>query len=184
MSAAGFRRLVLVTHRWLGLTTSLILAVVGATGAIIVWNDNRLGRFAGRLHETLGLGQIGVWIVIVVSAIAIVLEIGGLFLWWKRRSLAVRMGSGWRRFTIDVHHTAGAIAFPIMLVLAVSGVLLSVVSPESADARRIIMALHTSRPLPLPIRVLYTIATLVFVVQGVSGIVMWWKPPRQDVARR
>jgi uncharacterized iron-regulated membrane protein len=34
--ASRFRSFVLITHRWLGLTSSVVLSIVGLTGAILI----------------------------------------------------------------------------------------------------------------------------------------------------
>ncbi len=174
------RRFVLVTHRWLGLGSALILVVVGGTGAVLVLPDGRLRSLAGRFHESLGLGTAGHWLVLAATAAAVLLECGGLVLWWRRRLIRVRRDLGWRRAMVDLHHVTGLAFFVVMLTLAVTGIMMPFVSPDAhPDLRRIVMALHTSGRFPWPINFLYQVCTLGFVVQGVTGVVMWWKPDRR-----
>jgi len=169
------RRFVLITHRWIGLSTSIILVIAGATGAVLaVPGPDLLRRAASRLHETLALGSVGNMIVLTATAAAIVLQLGGVWLWWKRKSFAVRLSAGWRRMVIDLHHSAGALGLVLMLVLAVTGVGMTMIAP--GPARRLFVDLHTAREYALPVKLLYALGSLGFLVQGVTGVLMWWRP--------
>ncbi|MGE3956205.1 MAG: PepSY domain-containing protein [Vicinamibacterales bacterium] len=168
----GLRPFVLTTHRWMGLFSSLILTVAGATGAIMVWPGNSLIRkAAGRLHETLALGRPGALVVLTATAIAVLLELGGLYLWWQRKALRVQVRSGWKRAAFDLHHLVGAVGFVLMIVIATTAVLAFALGP--APTRQTLMRLHTGNPFGTPVRVLYSLASLGFAVQGGSGVVMW-----------
>jgi len=172
------RRFVLLTHRWMGLSTSVIAAVVGTTGALIIWfpQTNLLRRIAGKLHQDLALGGVGWWLVVLTTIIAVVLEIGGLILWWKRKSMTVRLTSGWKRALTDLHHPMGLLGWILMTILAVTGVGMSFVLPDDhPELRRIVADFHTARNFSLPVRIVYSIATLGFLVQAASGVAMWWK---------
>ena len=73
------RPIILVTHRWLGLSSALVLAIVGVTGAILLLPGTApFRKIAGPLHERLGMGQFGWWIVVIVTIAAVFLELGGL----------------------------------------------------------------------------------------------------------
>ena len=62
------RSIILVTHRWLDLASSLVLSIVGVTGAILVLpGTSPLKRIAGAPHERLSIGVFGLWIVVVVT---------------------------------------------------------------------------------------------------------------------
>jgi uncharacterized iron-regulated membrane protein len=178
------RYLVLATHRWLGLSSSVVLSIVGLTGAVLVFVPGTflLKRVAGRLHQTVAMGRIGWWLVVVVTVIAVVLEVGGLFLWWKRKTISVRVRSGWRIGTFDLHHVGGILGLPLMLLLAATGVAMAFVTPESQPAlRRLIVDLHTSRGFSTPVKILYILGTTGFLAQGLTGVMMWWKPrPRRS----
>ena len=174
------RSIILVTHRWLGLSSSLVLAIVGVTGAVLVFpGTSPLKGIAGPLHERLGMGQFGWWIVVIVTIAAVFLELGGLYLWWKRKSIWVRMRSGWRPALFDLHHAVGLLSLPLMLLLAVSGVGMAFVTPQNQpQLRRVIFDFHTTRGFSTLIKVVYAIGTMGFMVQGVTGVAMWWKPRR------
>jgi uncharacterized iron-regulated membrane protein len=173
----GLQRLILVTHRWLGLASSIVLSIVGMTGAVLAWPGRSLvHRIAGRFHETLALGSIGWWLVVIATMAAVILQIGGLLLWWKRKRIAVQWKSGWRQGFSDLHHAAGILWLPLMAVLAVSGVAMAFVTPDSQpELRRVVFAVHTARSLPTPIKLLYTVGTTGFLIQGITGVVMWWR---------
>ncbi len=170
----SWRRLVLVTHRWIGLATSLVLVIAGVTGAMMVWGfQGDVRRAVGRIHENLALGHIGEWIVLLATAGAIVLQLGGVILWWKRKTLKVRTTAGWRMAFIDLHHSVGAAGLLLMLVIAATGVGMRMVGPGAV--RRTIVDFHTSRRFPLAVDIMYAIGSMAFAVQGVTGVVMWLK---------
>ena len=172
----SFRQLVLITHRWLGLGASSVLAIVGMTGTFLVAPDLPLRRFAGPIHERLALGTAGSWLVTLATISAVLLELGGCYLWWKRKLFRVRIGRGWREALTDIHHVAGVVAFALMFLLALSGVGMAFVIPQQHPGlRRVIMDLHTARTFPVPVKLLYVAGTCTFVLQGVTGVVMWWR---------
>ena len=169
------RRFVLLTHRWIGLSTSVVLVIAGATGAVLALpGPDLLRRAASRLHETLALGSIGNLIVLTATGAAVVLQLGGVWLWWKRKSFAVRLSAGWRRMVIDLHHSAGALGLVLMLLVAVTGVGMTMFTP--GPERAMFVDLHTARKYALPVKVVYALVSLGFLVQGVTGVLMWWRP--------
>ena len=173
----GLRGVLLFTHRWLGLASSWVLSIVGASGAVIVWQrEDLLQRIAGRFHEQLAIGPIGRWIVVVATAGAVVLQLSGLILWWRRKAMRVRWRLEWKRVLIDLHHPVGAVFLPLMLILAVSGTGMAFITPGAhPELRRVLVTFHTAGYFPLGIKVLYTAGTMAFVIQGVTGVVMWWR---------
>jgi uncharacterized iron-regulated membrane protein len=171
------RTVVLVTHRWIGLATSLVLSIVGLTGVVFFMPPSALTRASGRVHESLGLGSFGARIVFLATLCGVLLQLGGLYLWWRRKLMTIRLRSGWRRALIDLHHVAGLTGFLIMLTLAATGVVLVLVGPQDhAGLRKVAMDLHTARTYGWPIKVLYAAATSGFLIQGLTGVVMWWRP--------
>ncbi len=178
------RRVVLVTHRWLGLSTGLVLAIVGATGTLLVFATGRLRGLTGPVHESLGVRGPGTWIVLAATAAAILLEAGGLVLWWRRKVFRVETRFGWRRVLVDLHHVSGLVGLVLMVILAVTAVMMRFVTPESNPwLRDLIVDLHTTRDYGWPLKTLFGVASLGFVVQGVSGILMWWQPGRASAGR-
>lgn len=178
-----FRRVVLLTHRWIGLASSAVLAVVGLTGVVLLLPETfTVRRVAGPLHSHLALGWRGAWIVYVATAAAVFLQIGGLVLWWKRKTVRVSMQRGWVQALDDLHHAMGAVTLPLMVLLAATGLVMPYGTPDQ-PLRRLIGMLHTAGPFSLLIKLLYAGGSAAFAVQGLTGILMWWKPGRR-LARR
>jgi len=167
-----------------------VLAIVGGTGALILWTlPSWLRRIVGPMHQNLGfvgLGfePIGRWIVITTTAIAAVLALGGLILWWKLKIIRIKTTSGWRRALFDLHHALGFVGFLLMFLLAASGIGFVVTEPDSSELRRIIVNVHTTRGFPFWLKVIWAIGSAAFVVQVVSGVVMWWKLRTNTLNRR
>lgn len=188
------RRWILVTHRWLGLATSAFLAIAGVTGVFLIWRErpfweqNELLVFAGRassaIHERLALGSVGSFVVVTATGLAILMEIGGLILWWRRKILWVRPRQGWWRACFELHHLIGAIFLPLMLLLAVTGFGMGLTHPDDYPRFwRMMARLHRGQ-YGFPIEVLYALASLGFLVQGVTGLAVWWRPNAPNKVRR
>lgn len=166
------RARILTLHRWIGLPVSLILAVTGATGVLLVWpTANILGRIAARLHETVGLGRAGGLIVTAATGAAVLLELSGLYLWWKRKALAVHMRGGWQRTMFDLHHAAGALGFIIMILIA--GAAFAPPFLPAGDVRRAVNQFHMGHNLPEALKLVWVLGSLGFAVQGTTGVLMW-----------
>jgi len=170
------RRFVLVTHRWLGLGASVVLAVAGATGAVMVWEgEHLLRRVAGRFHTDLALGRVGAWIVLAAAVAAVLLQIGGVILWWKRKLVTVRLRAGWPSALFDLHHAVGILGVALMITMAVTALCLPFLSQGQSELRQLVMTWHTGREFPMPVKVIYSLAATGFLIQGVSGVLMWWR---------
>ena len=155
----------------------MVLPVIGATGGMLLLPDSvPIRRLAGPVHERLALGSGGAAVVLVVTGVAVLLEFSGAVLWWRRKQLAIRVRRGWWRTIDDAHHSLGIVLLPLMLLLALTGLGLDVVGPDQPELRRTIMSLHTAGPFPTVVKLLYLGASLAFVVQGLTGVLMWWKP--------
>jgi uncharacterized iron-regulated membrane protein len=179
--ATNFRRLVLVTHRWLGLAASVALVIVAMTGFIIAWpHHGRLPRLIGALHENLAFGRLGSRVVVAATIAGVILQLGGLFLWWKQKTFWVRTGAGWRRAVTDLHHMVGVLTLPIMFVLGSTAVGMSFMTPRDHPVLRPMLAdLHTTRKYSTPIKLVYMVGSTGFFVQGASGVAMWWSTRRR-----
>jgi uncharacterized iron-regulated membrane protein len=108
-------------------------ADVGSAAATGVWlvselielHDNLLGGPTGR--KVNGAGALAV----------LLLATTGLVIWWPgiarwRRSLTLRRGVGWKRFTWDLHSVIGFWGCGFILVFALSGIYLCM--PEQVQA--------------------------------------------------
>jgi len=172
------RRWLLFVHRWLGLLTSLFLAVAGTTGAVLVWpSDSALNRLAGRLHVSLAAGGMGRRVVLIATALAVIMQVTGIYLWWRRKQIGIRLHRGWLKALEDLHHAFGAVGLVLMLLLAASGAVRPFV--KSPSIRPTVTALHTARGYSFPIKSLYTAASMGFLIQGVAGVTMWWSARRR-----
>ncbi|MEO8451503.1 MAG: PepSY-associated TM helix domain-containing protein [Gemmatimonadota bacterium] len=186
-----FREFLVVTHRWIGLGAAIVLLAAGATGAVLVWVQHTDGDTLTRLHTRLLIGEPGEWLVITSTIAAVLLAIGGVILWWRRKIFALRRGrSAWRTW-FDLHHAVGIFGTIVMLLIAASGLGLVLTeeegeeegsrpvetAPEVVDpVRRLVYDLHTGSPYPLPVKIVYALGSLAFVMQSISGYKMWRKP--------
>jgi len=62
----------------------------------------------------------------------------------------------------------------LMLLIAATGVGMRMVGP--GPIRRAIVDFHTSRRFPLAVDIVHAIGSLGFVVQGITGVLMWARP--------
>lgn len=177
------RTFIVWTHRWLGLTSAVVLILAGITGALILFPladepRNHLIEF----HANLFAGEIGRWVVVVASVFTLLLQAGGLWLWWPARSLRLRTGRGLWRFSYDLHNVIGVVALPMMALLAATGVgrvfFEFVTMPDALSlVPRAVGLLHHGEPFPVAVQVLYVLGSLAFVPQAVTGVLTWWRTP-------
>jgi uncharacterized iron-regulated membrane protein len=157
------RRAVFQVHLWSGIGLGLYILFISVTGSVLVYRNEMyeaatpesgtysvettpLGiRFVSTLldlHDNLLAGPTG-RIVNGVGAIAVLLvALTGLVIWWPgvrrwRRSLTVHRGTGWKRFTWDLHSAIGFWSFAFILVFAASGIYLCFPQAIGALADRI-----------------------------------------------
>lgn len=189
------RRFLRLSHKWLGIATTLPLMLIGVTGAAMVWI-----KPAPTLH-LLHSGDVDapVWRIVanVVTGIGALVMAGGVYLWWRRRSFRIDRTRGAWRFMWDLHQAFGAAAAIVMLVIALSGLGLYTTRDISRRlglprtdptfptrnervVRRLIHDAHTSGVLKFPLGPLWTIASLGFALQGVTGIFTWLRRPPKD----
>ena len=82
-----------------------------------------------QLHVQLLAGNAGRRIVDIATMTILFLVPTGLYLWWPKKRVKVRLRSSWRRFNWDLHNVAGLYGFVLVFVLAVTGLLLSFETP-------------------------------------------------------
>jgi uncharacterized iron-regulated membrane protein len=94
--------------------------------------------FAGEVHVRLATGKIGATIIRWSNLMALLLLISGIGLWWPGRR--IRFGSlrGNRRSWSDLHQAIGAVFFPLLIVAAGTGALISFDGPirEAIQSRQ------------------------------------------------
>jgi len=186
MKSASLRRFVLVTHRWLGLGSSVVLAIVGLSGTAFLFpSPAPVKVFLEKFHMSLMIPGAGTGIVIAATVAAVLLECGGLYLWWQRKIWTVRWSAGWRVAAEDLHHFTGAAFLAIMLLLAATGVgrvAVRQVLPESHIVVKAMNHSHTGLKFPAPVRVIYGLGGVAFLLQGTTGVIMWSR--RRDRSRK
>ena len=166
----------------MGLLSAIVLIIAGITGAVLVLPIPQTLRDAlVGLHVDLFAGEAGRWVVVVASAWTLLLQAGGLWLWWPPKSLAVRTTRGWWRLSYELHNSSGVVALPMMALLAGTGVGRVIFEFVTVpDALRfvpnIVGRLHHGEGFPAPILLVYALGSLAFVVQAVTGILVWWRP--------
>ncbi|MEP6494450.1 MAG: PepSY-associated TM helix domain-containing protein [bacterium] len=94
-------------------------AVIG-TRTIAEWNAS-LPRRLHVLHVSLMSGKVGGEIVGIVTALAFVLVLTGLVIWWRDKLWRIRWSASWKRIVFDLHHSLGAFAAIILLIISLSG---------------------------------------------------------------
>lgn len=176
------RALLLQIHRWLGLTSAIVLAIAGVTGIpLVVALEAPWAEPWAEFHETLGAGVVGRWVVFAASAAALGLQGSGLLLWWPPQRLRLRLSRGWWRCAYDVHNLSGIVTLPMTGLLAgtaVGRVLFETLpTPAALDTvHRVVGRLHSASGFPAAVKALYLIGSIAFVVQAISGVFVWWRP--------
>lgn len=172
------RALIVKAHRWVGLAVSLIFVVAGTTGIVFFTGGPQIvTKITGRLHESLGLGRVGYMLVALAAVAGVLLELSGLYLWLKRRSLAVSFRGGLYRTAFDLHHAVGALGSVLMLISLGSAIAYYFVLPRGPVAEAV-NAFHHGREFALPVKLLYAAASVGFAVQGCTGVMMWARRTR------
>lgn len=109
---------------------SFTIAVNQYTGQILgtrsaADREAGLARRIHLLHTRLFAGQIGEWIVGLITALTLFMAIAGLVLWWPRKIVSVkRSASGWR-MNFDLHNVFGFYASGVFLFIALTGMMIS-----------------------------------------------------------
>jgi uncharacterized iron-regulated membrane protein len=85
-----------------------------------------------QIHVSLACGRVGRTAVRWIDFAALVLLLSGIQLWWPMRRIGIRpkpLQGGQRlaarRFWVDVHNSAGALSFIMLMVLVATGAVLS-----------------------------------------------------------
>jgi len=148
--SVALRRAVFQVHLWSGIALGLYIFFISVTGSVLVYRNelyvaayplpiDGVERSPGaayravstliELHDNLLAGEIG-QMINGWAAIAVLLVAGtGLIIWWPgvrrwQRSLTLRRGVGWKRFTWDLHSAMGFWTFAWIVIFAASGVYL------------------------------------------------------------
>jgi uncharacterized iron-regulated membrane protein len=154
--------------------------------------------WVARLHDELLFDRPGKTWNGVGSLVFTVLVLSGAIVWWPgvsrwRRSLGIRMRSGWKLFNWDLHSAMGFWIFLFMLVWGVSGVYLGIPDPfaDFVDAvsdpvtnygdragdvfLQWLVRFHFGRWPSAPLKALWAVVGLMPAVMFVTGTIMWWQ---------
>src|SRR4051812_8806704 len=144
------RRALFQVHLWSGVGVGLYVLFVSVTGSVLVYRnemyvavlpaagvnsgeDSTLGMRLVEglidLHDNLLAGSTGRFVNGIGAVAIFLIALTGLVIWWPgvrtwRRSLSMRRGVGWKRFTWDLHSALGFWSFVFILVFAASGIYL------------------------------------------------------------
>ena len=144
------RKAVFQVHLWSGVALGLYIFFISVTGSVLVYRnelyfaaisetDRQAEGSPGiayelvttliDLHDNLLAGETGRAVNGVAAIAVLLVACTGLFIWWPgvrrwRRSLTLRRGVGWKRFTWDLHSAVGFWTFAWVVMFAVSGVYL------------------------------------------------------------
>jgi len=127
-----------------------------AGGTRVLWLDPGTGRqitplhggsrvvpAIRRVHTTLFAGFIGHWVVTISCMFALFGLITGMFLWWPglarfASGFAIRPRRGAFILNYDLHQTLGILAFPLLIVLTATGVLIPFPGAAESMARGVV----------------------------------------------
>jgi uncharacterized iron-regulated membrane protein len=84
-----------------------------------------LARRIHLLHTRLFAGQVGEWIVGLITALTLFMAIAGLVLWWPRKIVSVKWTASGRRVNFDLHNVFGCYASAVFLFIALTGMMIS-----------------------------------------------------------
>lgn len=104
------------------------------TRSIAQWNAT-LPRRLHVLHVQLMTGRVGSAIVGAVTAIALLLVISGIYLWWADKQWRINWSASWKRIVFDLHHTLGIAASLVLLAITGSGVVMHYRTLDDAIAK-------------------------------------------------
>ena len=74
------------------------------------------------IHRELAAGVFGANVVRIASFAVIFQSISGMILWWPRKRLRVKTHGSLRRFSFDLHHSAGFFSALFLAVIAATGI--------------------------------------------------------------
>jgi len=144
------RRAIFQVHLWSGIGLGLYVLFISLTGSVLVYRNEmyvavtppegvlRDGEVTTGfwlvselidLHDNLLAGTTGRAVNGFGAILVFLMALTGLVIWWPgirrwRRSLTVRRGTGWKRFTWDLHSAIGFWGFAAVVIFALSGIYL------------------------------------------------------------
>ena len=87
--------------------------------------ESGMARRIHLLHTRFFGGQIGEWVVGLVTALTLFMAVAGLVLWWPRKIFTVKTSASGRRINFDLHNVFGLYASAAFLFIALTGMMIS-----------------------------------------------------------
>lgn len=84
-----------------------------------------LARQIHLLHTRFFGGEVGEWIVGIITALTLFMAVAGLVLWWPRKILTVMVSASARRINFDLHNVFGFYASAVFLFIALTGMMIA-----------------------------------------------------------
>jgi uncharacterized iron-regulated membrane protein len=75
------------------------------------------------IHRELAAGVFGANVVRIASFAVIFQSISGIILWWPLKRLRVKTHASLRRFSFDLHHSAGFFSALFLVIIAATGII-------------------------------------------------------------
>ena len=150
------------------------------------------------LHDQLLGGDVGELVNGAGGVLLLVMSLSGMVIWWPgrsrwRRSLSLRAGVGWRRFTWDLHSVMGFWLSLLLLMWSFSAIYLAFpnlfygtaeflgahdLGPGQTDPIDVtidwMVRLHFGRTFGNGVKVLWIVLGLAPATLFVTGTLMWW----------
>ena len=79
--------------------------------------------WARHIHRELAAGVPGANVVRIASFAVIFQSISGMILWWPLKRLRVKTDASLRRFSFDLHHSAGFFSALFLAIIAATGII-------------------------------------------------------------
>lgn len=76
-------------------------------------------------HRNLLQGNNGSKVIGIVTILSVFMALSGLVLWWPRKIVTVKKGASLSRFNFDLHNIVGVFSSMLLLVLSLTGLMLS-----------------------------------------------------------
>jgi uncharacterized iron-regulated membrane protein len=166
-------------------------------GDTIACEPRAVSRLAD-LHDQLLGGDVGELVNGAGGVLLLVMSLSGMVIWWPGRSrwwrsLSLRSGVGWRRFTWDLHSALGFWLSLLLLMWSFSAIYLAFPSlfyrtadllgahdlgPGQTDPFDVaidwMVRLHFGRTFGNGVKVLWVVLGLAPATLIVTGTLMWW----------
>lgn len=122
------------------------------------------------LHHSLLVGRTGRMFTTAASVAAVLLALGGLWLWWPRRIWRVTRTSTWRGVNYDLHNVTGFLGSIGTLLFAGTAVAMAMADPVDALSRRVLGDAPNPALAPASVRAEVPLSIDAVVARGVGAV--------------